>query len=96
MNHLDEKLRRPILRSISGQLGYETGEMEMKKECELLKQCAFFKKYQVVKELGFIQLYCRGPKMKECARKKYREKYGTDPPDDLMPGGQIIVTNHPS
>jgi len=63
----------------------------MAKECELLAGCGFFTKYQMARELGFIQLYCRGPKMNKCVRKIFRQKNGTSPTDDLTPCGQIIV-----
>jgi len=63
----------------------------MGKECELLEKCGFFTKYQMARELGFIQLYCRGPKMSKCERKIFRQKNGTPPIDDMTPGGQIIV-----
>ena len=63
-------------------------------ECELLNECGFFRKYQASKNLackGFIQKYCRGPKMNECERKRYREAHGAAPPDDMMPSGQMIA-----
>ena len=66
----------------------------MTKECELLKDCGFFRKYQATKDLackGFIAMYCKGPKMNECKRKEYREKYGTPPPDDMMPNGKMVA-----
>lgn len=62
-------------------------------ECELLEKCGFFKKYKDTKNAacqGFMSQYCRGPKMNECERKKYREQHGTPPVDDMMPTGQII------
>jgi len=67
---------------------------EVVKECELLKTCGFFKKYQEEKDLacrGFIRQYCRGPKMSECARKAYREAHGSAPDDDMMPNGQRVA-----
>ena len=66
----------------------------MEDECELLKTCGFFKKYQSVKDLackGFIKLYCKGPRMDECKRKQYRTEHGEPPPDDMLPSGQIIT-----
>lgn len=67
----------------------------MEKVCDLLDKCGFFKKYQITKEYackGFIQMYCRGPKMNECKRKEYRLKNGTPPSDDMLPTGQIIIS----
>jgi hypothetical protein len=54
--------------------------------CELLAKCGFFKKYQAVNDLacrGFIGQYCKGPKISQCARKKYREEYGKPPVNDM-------------
>ncbi len=65
----------------------------MDNQCELLENCGFFKKYQQTRELacrGFINLYCRGPKQRECKRRDYRFKNGTPPSDDMMPTGQLI------
>ena len=64
----------------------------MNKECELLADCGFYKKYRITRELGLFQLYCKGPKMIECERKKYHQKNGNPPTDDLMPSGKVIVT----
>jgi hypothetical protein len=65
----------------------------MENQCEHLEKCGFFKKYQETKNLacrGFINLYCKGPKMSECKRLEYRNKNGVPPSDDMMPNGQII------
>ena len=40
---------------------------------------------------GFIDTYCKGAKMNECERKKYRKQHGTAPPDDMMPSGQTMA-----
>ena len=61
--------------------------------CELLDVCGFFKKYQHVKETackGFINMYCNGPKMDECMRKKYRMEHGVAPPDDMLTNGMKV------
>lgn len=63
----------------------------MEKECELLTRCGFFTKYHIVRDLGYIQLYCKGPKMNKCERKIYRLKNGTPPTDDMAPSGQFLV-----
>jgi len=63
-------------------------------ECSLLENCGFFKKYKETRNLacqGFINLYCKGAKMNECKRKKYKEENGQPPSDDMMPSGQMIV-----
>jgi hypothetical protein len=62
-------------------------------ECELLGNCGFFKKHSEAKSLacqGFIKNYCKGEKMDECKRKKYRQEHGSPPHEDMMPNGQMI------
>jgi hypothetical protein len=69
-------------------------ERAMSRECDLLEKCGFFKKYQPTRDLacrGFIQQYCRGPKMNECKRKQYRRNHGISPSDDMMPNGQTMA-----
>ncbi len=66
----------------------------MEMQCELLEKCGFFKKYIDTKNLacrGFIKKYCKGPSMNQCERKKYREKNGKPPIDDMMPDGNTIT-----
>jgi major membrane immunogen (membrane-anchored lipoprotein) len=66
----------------------------MAQECELLATCGFFKKYQNSKDMackGFLNMYCRGPKMNQCKRKEYRNQHGQAPSDDMMPSGQMIA-----
>jgi hypothetical protein len=62
-------------------------------ECELLSECAFFKKYAKIHVAachGLIAEYCRGSKQSECKRKQYKLKYGNPPPENMLPGGSII------
>lgn len=62
-------------------------------ECELLNTCGFFRKYQNNLDLacrGFIKAYCKGAKMDDCERKRYRKAHGAPPEDDMMPSGQIM------
>ncbi|MBN1531623.1 MAG: hypothetical protein JXA20_03075 [Spirochaetes bacterium] len=64
----------------------------MSQECELLEKCGFFKKYNEINSLacrGFIANYCKGPKIDQCKRKEYRNRYGVPPSDDMMPDGQM-------
>lgn len=66
-------------------------------DCELLETCGFFRKYQDSLDLacrGFIKSYCKGPKMDECARKKYRQEHGGPPEDDMMPSGQMMPKSY--
>lgn len=67
--------------------------MTQEPECELLPKCGFFKKYQSTDEfacIGFISMYCRGPRMAECKRMQYRLEHGTPPPDDMLPTGSTL------
>ena len=62
-------------------------------ECELLSQCGFFKKHGGAENLackGFIQSYCKGPKMNQCKRKEYRQAHSRPPEDDMLPSGQML------
>lgn len=66
-------------------------------DCELIDQCGFFAKYRSTLSLackGFIALYCRGPAMYDCYRKKYRIEHGGPPEDDVMPNGEIVPAMH--
>ena len=67
---------------------------EKPEECELLRDCGFFKKYQAAKDLackGLIRLYCRGSRMEQCKRKQSRAEHGAPPSDDMLPSGYTIV-----
>lgn len=62
-------------------------------DCELLARCGFFKKFQNTLDLacrGFMNSYCRGPKMADCLRKQYRSEHGCPPDDDMLPSGQMM------
>ncbi len=62
-------------------------------QCELLEKCGFFRKYQTGREAacnGFINQYCKGPKMEQCKRKQYRQQHGVAPSDDMLPSGQMF------
>ncbi len=62
-----------------------------REHCELLNDCGFFRKYQQTLDLacrGFIKVYCQGPKMDDCERKRYRAANGGPPHDDMMPNGK--------
>ena len=63
------------------------------KECELLKTCGFFEKYEKISKVackGLIDLYCRGPKQNECKRKEYRLATGNPPDVSMMPNGKML------
>jgi hypothetical protein len=62
-------------------------------DCELLAECAFFKKYAktlVVDCRWLIAEYCRGSKQSECKRKQHRLKHEEPPPENMLPGGSLI------
>lgn len=65
----------------------------MKKECQLLGNCGFIRKYQATKALackGFITQYCKGERMSQCQRMKFNKENGAPPSDDMMPNGAYI------
>lgn len=69
----------------------------MNQECKFLANCGFFRKYRETKDLacrGFINQYCRGPKMDQCKRMEYRNKYGKPPSDDMLPNGLMIAQSN--
>lgn len=62
-------------------------------DCELLAECAFFKKYaktHVAVCQGLIAEYCRWSKLSECKRKQHQLRYEAPPPENMLPGGSII------
>ena len=64
-------------------------------QCNKLENCGFFKKYENSTQIdcrGFIDAYCKGPKMKECARLEFYRKHNRSPVDEMMPSGKIIDT----
>jgi hypothetical protein len=65
----------------------------MAQECEGLKDCGFFKKYQATQSLacrGYIDRYCKGPEMAQCKRREHKRKHGVPPSDDMLPSGHMI------
>jgi hypothetical protein len=66
----------------------------MAQECELFNECGFLKKHYATKELackGFILQYCKGPKLDLCKRRAYTKEHGSQPSEDMMPGGQMVA-----
>ena len=66
-------------------------------DCELLQTCGFFRKYQDTLNLacrGFIKSYCKGSKVEECERKKYRKQNGAPPVDEMLPSGQMMPKDY--
>jgi hypothetical protein len=39
---------------------------------------------------GFIKMYCKGEKLKECIRLTYLEINGEKPSEDMMPNGEFV------
>jgi len=67
-------------------------------ECELLRYCGFFKKYQNSRNVicrGYIRAYCQGDNMDKCHRKRHLKEHGQPPPDDMMPSGGFLDASPP-
>lgn len=63
------------------------------KDCELLEQCGFFKKFMDSHQAackGLIVQYCKGPKKDMCKRKVYKAKHGKPPVDEMLPIGTMF------
>ena len=63
-------------------------------DCEKLPQCGFYHKYGSSRDIlckGFLAMYCRGPKMDDCARKKHFVEHGHPPIDEMAPNGHILT-----
>jgi hypothetical protein len=62
--------------------------------CEFLAGCAFFNKYKESLGTaydGFVNMYCKGPKLESCHRRIYRIEEGGPPSDDMLPNGATYV-----
>ena len=60
--------------------------------CERSHICGFFKKHEHSSKIdcrGFINSYCKGSKMNECARLEYIKKYNKPPSENMLPSGKI-------
>lgn len=58
-------------------------------ECENLKNCAVWKKFQSDNKMFWIKAYCQGPKRSDCVRKQ-RSSQGLSVADDLLPNGETL------
>lgn len=61
--------------------------------CENLTSCGFVKMFEGKNNLavkGFVLQYCKSEKMIECKRMEYIEKFGTPPPNNMLPNGAIF------
>ncbi len=59
----------------------------------MLHCCGFFNKYENSNHIdcrGFIQSYCKGRLMNNCARMEYFLKHNELPSDDMLPSGKMI------
>ncbi|HEX2965132.1 MAG TPA: hypothetical protein VHO84_05080 [Syntrophorhabdaceae bacterium] len=67
----------------------------MKKNCELLDTCGFFKNFNQnagVEERSWIRMYCESPITSDsCQRKLFRSKTGLAPADNMAPTGKILT-----
>jgi hypothetical protein len=65
----------------------------MEDSCEFLKTCPIFEKSKMGAVTGaFIFLYCEGPKMADCERRKLK-KEGQEVPLSLLPNGEFYNPN---
>ena len=67
----------------------------MTQNCEMLKNCRFFKNYhgnsEVIRE-GWVSLFCESQeKSEKCKRKLIRKETGKPPPDNLSPTGKLLM-----
>jgi len=58
-------------------------------ECENLKNCAVWKKFNSDSKMVWIKVYCQGPKRTECVRKQLSSK-GMSVADNLLPNGETL------
>lgn len=63
-------------------------------QCERLDICVFYKTHRYTMspkqyEL-LVQSYCEGSLHRNCHRKKYREEFSKEPPDDMAPNGYQV------
>jgi hypothetical protein len=65
-------------------------------ECDKLSTCPFYVKYAKAREIickGYLAMYCRGPKLADCARRTYKAEHGHPPPDEMTPSGHILASH---
>ena len=61
--------------------------------CEKFEMCGFVEKYGSSNHIdcrGFINAYCKGTRMEQCARLEYYRKNNAAPSNDMLPSGKII------
>ena len=58
-------------------------------ECENLKNCAVWKKFNTNSKMIWIKAYCQGPNKDSCAR-KLRSAKGENVPESLLPNGDML------
>lgn len=58
-------------------------------ECENLKNCAVWKKFNTDSKMVWIKAYCQGPKRGECVRKQ-RSSQGLNVSENLLPNGDSL------
>jgi hypothetical protein len=66
----------------------------MENSCELLDNCAFFKRFkedgEVIRQ-GWINLFCQSTDKSEwCVRKQINKKTGSPPPESMAPTGLML------
>jgi hypothetical protein len=66
----------------------------MRKKCELLEKCGFFKHYKEgtgVMEKAWIRMYCESQETSEsCERKLFLKQTGRQPVNNMAPTGKML------
>ncbi len=61
-------------------------------QCEYLSECPLFQRFHSMESVHlWIQMYCKGPKAKQCARRNVILN-GEYPSITLLPNGQELIT----
>ena len=58
-------------------------------ECENLKNCAIWKKFNTDSKMVWIKAYCQGPKQSKCVRKQLASQ-GENVPENMLPNGETL------
>jgi hypothetical protein len=67
--------------------------LNVMKTCEKFDACGFVTKYGSSNHIdcrGFVNSFCKGSKMQDCARLAFFKKHNCAPPDDMLPSGKIM------
>ncbi len=68
---------------------YLTPKGEATNECEKLRNCPVWKKFNADTKMLWIKVYCQGPSGDDCIRKQ-KSARGESVPDTLLPNGDTL------